>query len=69
MRDEPAGREHLAGDLSVDAFVPVGEAVVAEQGEQNDGGEQGCECGGAQRGAGAIGLMRGRHGMTIRERV
>ena len=26
--------------LGVDAFVPVGEAVVAEQGQQDDGGEE-----------------------------
>ncbi len=67
--DKKAGGEHLSGDLGVDAFVPVGEAVVAEQGEQDDGSEQGCECGGAKRGAGAVGLVRSRHGMTIRERI
>ncbi len=44
MGDEPAGVEHLAGDLGVDAFVPVGEAVMAEQGEDDNGGEERGEC-------------------------
>ena len=46
MRDEPAGAEHLAGDLGVDAFIPVGEAVVAEEGEDDDGGEESGESSG-----------------------
>jgi hypothetical protein len=40
--------QHLAGDLGVDAFVPVGEAVVAEEGEDHEGGEEGGECGGGE---------------------
>ena len=52
MQDEPVGEvsglrgEDLAGDLGVDAFVPVGEAVVAEEGEEDDGGEESGEGGG-----------------------
>jgi hypothetical protein len=38
--------QHLAGDLGVDAFVPVGEAVVAEEGEEDEGGEERGERGG-----------------------
>ena len=38
--------QHLAGDLGVDAFVPVGEAVVAEEGEEDQGGEECGESGG-----------------------
>ena len=40
--------QHLAGDLGVDAFVPVGEAVVAEEGEEDEGGEEGGEESGAE---------------------
>jgi hypothetical protein len=38
MQDQPAGRKNFAGDLGIDAFVPVGEAVVAEEGEEDEGG-------------------------------
>ena len=38
--------EHFAGDLGVDAFVPVGKAVVAEEGKEAEGGEGGGEGGG-----------------------
>ncbi len=48
MRDEPAGLEHLAGDLGGDTFVPVGKAVVAEEGEDHEGGGEGSEEGGAE---------------------
>ena len=44
--DEPASAEHLAGDLGVDAFVPIREAVVAKEGEDGEGGEEDGEGGG-----------------------
>jgi hypothetical protein len=59
--------EHLAGYLGVDAFVPVGEAVVAEKGEYAKGGE---ECG-KERGAEVLaaedwaGWVLGGHGVRI----
>lgn len=43
--DEPAQSEHLAGDLGVDAFVPVGERLVPEQREQDGTREEGGQCG------------------------
>ena len=77
--DEPSyeikrPRQHLARDLGVDAFVPVGETVVAEQGEDDEGGEGGREEGGAEGlAAGGVELGCGRwlvrqgHEKTIRE--
>ena len=49
MSQEPG--EHGAGDAGVDAFVPVGEAVVAEEREEDDGGEEHGERGGDRVGA------------------
>ena len=72
MRDEPAGLKHLAGDLGVDAFVPVGEAVVAKEGEDHDRGEEGGEEGGAEmlaaEGSGFVLCARFRcHASSVRE--
>ena len=61
--DEPGAGEHGAGDAGVDAFVPVGEAVVAEEWEEDDGGEEHGE-----RGGDACGRMRfAGHGKTLRD--
>jgi hypothetical protein len=68
MGDEEAVAEHFAGDLGVDAFVPVGEAVVAEEGEEDYGGEKdskgaGEGCLAERAGAGEFGGLRFRgHG-------
>ena len=70
MRDEPAGLEHLAGDLGVDAFVPVGETVVAEEGKDDEGGEErGKESGGDGQAGGALvrGVGCGGHDNSVRE--
>jgi len=80
VQDEPAGGikvlggEDLAGNLGVDAFVPVGEAVVAKEGEDDDGGKEDGESDGGHglaEGERAVGLvLRGRfrgHETNIRE--
>ena len=69
MGDQEAVGEHFAGDLGVDAFVPIGEAVVAEQGEEDQRGEQH----GERSGEGSLperkfaGLVLGCHGNNIRD--
>ena len=64
MGDEPSCEikrpgQHLAGDLGVDAFVPVGEAVVAEQGEDDERGEEDGE------GGGGDGLAEGERAIEL----
>ncbi len=51
--------EDLAGDLGVDAFVPVGEAVVAEEGKDGDGSEESGEGGGEDGLAAGAGWVLG----------
>jgi len=61
--------QHLAGYLGVDAFVPVGEAVVAEEGEEDEGGEERGEGGGGDGRAGGFvrGVGCGGHDNSVRE--
>jgi hypothetical protein len=63
---KPGAGEHGARDAGVDAFIPVGEAVVAEQGEDDDGGEQRGQRDGDRVALGA-GSLLGGHGETIRD--
>ena len=70
--NEPAGLEHLAGDLGVDTFVPVGKAVVAEEDKDDERGEEGSEEGGAAtlaaEGSGFVLCVRFRgHASSVRE--
>jgi len=67
--DEPAGLEHLAGDLRVDAFVPVGETVVAQEGKDDEGGEQSGEKSGDGRAGDGFerGGGCGGHDNSVRE--
>ncbi len=70
MGHEPAGLEHLARDLGVDAFVPVGEAVVAEKGEDAKSGEQcgeECRAEGLANAESVLGVGCRGHEETIRE--
>ena len=55
--------QHLAGDLGVDAFVPVGEGAMTEERKEDQGGEKGGEKSGSPEDCGGMrgALVHGLH--------